>query len=144
MTVTEHGWKLWNLKLLMACLFHPQPPRLQNLQNNNYVIYFQYFTLHLLNMMKKFLLLAINAILLLTGTIICNGQTPAIGRSWKFVATQMPDSWYGSAESKAVAENVLLYQRDAGGWPKNIAMHKPLTEVEKVLSQMKKEPMMQF
>jgi pectinesterase len=30
-----------------------------------------------------------------------------------------------------VAENVLLYQRDAGGWPKNIAMHKPLSEPEK-------------
>jgi pectinesterase len=30
-----------------------------------------------------------------------------------------------------VAKNVLLYQRDAGGWPKNIAMHKPLTEAEK-------------
>ena len=81
--------------------------------------------------MKKPILLIVTAIVLLAGAKICNGQTPAIGRSWKFVATQMPDSWYGSDESKAVAENVLLYQRDAGGWPKNIAMHKPLTVVEK-------------
>ena len=43
----------------------------------------------------------------------------------------MPDEWYGSEESKVVAENVLLYQRDAGGWPKNTAFHNPLTEAEK-------------
>ena len=54
-------------------------------------------------------------------------QTPEIGRSWKHVATQMPENWYGSEESKAVAENVLLYQRDSGGWPKNTPFHKPLT-----------------
>jgi len=43
----------------------------------------------------------------------------------------MPDEWYGSAEAEKVAENVLLYQRDAGGWPKNTAMHMPLTDPEK-------------
>jgi pectinesterase len=43
----------------------------------------------------------------------------------------MPDSWYGSEESKVVAENVLLYQRYTGGWPKNTAIHNPLTEAEK-------------
>jgi len=59
------------------------------------------------------------------------GQTPTIGRSWQYVATRMPDEWYGSEESVKVAENVLLYQRDAGGWPKNTAMHKPLTDPEK-------------
>jgi|WetSurMetagenome_2_1015567.scaffolds.fasta_scaffold00041_54 PelA/Pel-15E family pectate lyase len=60
-----------------------------------------------------------------------NSQTPAIGRSWQYVATSMPDDWYGSEESIKIAENVLIYQRDIGGWPKNIAMHKPLTEPEK-------------
>lgn len=58
-------------------------------------------------------------------------QTPAIGRSWQYVATQMPDEWYGSEESKRVAENVLLYQRDIGGWPKNTAFHLPLDEAGK-------------
>jgi len=52
-------------------------------------------------------------------------------RSWQYIATRMPDEWYGSEESIKVAENVLLYQRDAGGWPKNTAMHKPLTQAEK-------------
>jgi pectinesterase len=43
----------------------------------------------------------------------------------------MPDDWYGSDESVRIAGNVLLYQRDAGGWPKNTAMHNPLTDPEK-------------
>jgi PelA/Pel-15E family pectate lyase len=59
------------------------------------------------------------------------GQKPINQLSWKQVANGMPDSWYGSEESKRVAENVLLYQRDAGGWPKNTPMHKPLTVAEK-------------
>lgn len=58
-------------------------------------------------------------------------QVPLDQRSWKSVALGMPDEWYGSEESIAVAANVLLYQRDSGGWPKNTAFHKPLTVVEK-------------
>ena len=48
--------------------------------------------------------------------------------SWNKVATGMPASWYGSEESVKVAENVLLYQRIVGGWPKNIEKHKQLSE----------------
>lgn len=58
-------------------------------------------------------------------------QVPLDQRSWKSVALGMPDEWYGSEESVKIAENVLLYQRDPGGWPKNIAIHKPLSEAEK-------------
>jgi PelA/Pel-15E family pectate lyase len=59
------------------------------------------------------------------------GQSSIKDLSWKSVATHMPDEWYGSDESKAVAENVLLYQRESGGWPKNMAFHKPFSDVEK-------------
>jgi len=31
-----------------------------------------------------------------------------------------PDAWFASDEGKRVADNVLSYQADAGGWPKNI------------------------
>jgi PelA/Pel-15E family pectate lyase len=65
------------------------------------------------------------------GTTIIYCQKPLNQLSWKFVATGMPDEWYGSEESKAVTENVLLYQRDSGGWPKNTSFHKPLSVVEK-------------
>ncbi len=47
---------------------------------------------------------------------------------WKTVSSGMPKEWYGSEESKAVAESVLLYQRNSGGWPKSPPMHAPLTD----------------
>jgi len=50
---------------------------------------------------------------------------------WKQVATRMPAEWYGSDEAKAVAENVLLCQKDIGGWSKNKPYHHSLTEAEK-------------
>jgi PelA/Pel-15E family pectate lyase len=39
--------------------------------------------------------------------------------------------WYASAEALRIAENLLVYQRDCGGWPKNIEMASILTEKEK-------------
>lgn len=50
---------------------------------------------------------------------------------WSSVATKQPSSWYATEEAVAVAENVLLYQRDNGGWMKNIEMHKTLSDSEK-------------
>ncbi|HKX32918.1 MAG TPA: pectate lyase [Blastocatellia bacterium] len=49
-------------------------------------------------------------------------------------------SWYGSAEAVRIADNVLLYQRESGGWPKNIEMAAVLseTEVAALLDQKKK------
>lgn len=50
---------------------------------------------------------------------------------WKQVATRMPDIWYGTDEAKLVAENVMLCQKEIGGWAKNTAYHHTLTEAEK-------------
>ena len=50
------------------------------------------------------------------------GQTVA----WRD-AMRQPAAWYGSAEAARIAENLLLYQRDIGGWDKNIDMAAPLT-----------------
>lgn len=52
-------------------------------------------------------------------------------RSWKQIIYQNDDAWYSSKEAKQVAENVLLYQRDIGGWPKNVPMQQPLSKAEK-------------
>jgi PelA/Pel-15E family pectate lyase len=49
---------------------------------------------------------------------------------WKDILKTPPD-FYGSDESKRVAENVLLYQNDNGGWPKNIDMANKLSEGQK-------------
>jgi PelA/Pel-15E family pectate lyase len=39
--------------------------------------------------------------------------------------------WYAGAEAARVADNVLLYQRESGGWPKNINMAAVLSEQAK-------------
>jgi pectinesterase len=58
-------------------------------------------------------------------------QKPITELSWRKVATGMDENWYGSDESVRIAENILLYQRDIGGWPKNIEKHLPLSDSEK-------------
>jgi unsaturated rhamnogalacturonyl hydrolase len=45
--------------------------------------------------------------------------------AWRDVL-QQPDAWYASPEAAAVAENVRLFQRDTGGWPKNLDLSAPL------------------
>ncbi|MEO7309409.1 MAG: pectate lyase [Chitinophagaceae bacterium] len=51
--------------------------------------------------------------------------------NWKQVAARMPSEWYGSGEAKLVAENVLIAQKEIGGWEKNKPYHLPLSEPEK-------------
>jgi PelA/Pel-15E family pectate lyase len=43
-------------------------------------------------------------------------------------AQKKPTSWYASPEALRIADNVLDYQRNSGGWPKNIDMGKPLSQ----------------
>lgn len=40
-------------------------------------------------------------------------------------------AWWSSAEAMRIAENVLLYQREIGGWQKNTQMHQVLSQSEK-------------
>ncbi|HEX8352260.1 MAG TPA: pectate lyase [Pyrinomonadaceae bacterium] len=47
--------------------------------------------------------------------------------NWRDALKQKPD-WYAGEEAARVADNLLLYQRDTGGWPKNIDMAAPLSE----------------
>src|SRR5262249_54055591 len=56
-------------------------------------------------------------------------------------AMRQPASWYGSAEALRISENLLLYQRDVGGWDKNIDMAQPMTpEVRATLLREKSDP----
>ncbi len=50
--------------------------------------------------------------------------------AWKDCLKQKPE-WYAGAEAMRVADNVLLYQRESGGWPKNINMAVVLSQQEK-------------
>lgn len=58
-------------------------------------------------------------------------QWSVLDHSWEGLVYQATPEWYASDDAKRVAENVLLYQRDIGGWPKNIAMHKNISNIEK-------------
>ncbi len=58
---------------------------------------------------------------------------------WKEIIHKEEGSWFASKEAVRIAENVLLYQRDIGGWPKNIQMHQSLSKEEiKDLNALKK------
>jgi PelA/Pel-15E family pectate lyase len=46
---------------------------------------------------------------------------------WEDCLHQTPE-WYRSRDATRIADNVLLYQRKTGGWPKNIDMAAVLTE----------------
>lgn len=50
--------------------------------------------------------------------------------SWKRCLSQ-EDRWYSSGEAVRIGDNVLLYQRSSGGWPKNIDMARKLSERNK-------------
>jgi len=52
-------------------------------------------------------------------------------KRWKDVATKMPIKWYASDEAKLVAKNVLLAQKEIGGWEKNKPYHKKFTKSER-------------
>jgi pectinesterase len=62
-------------------------------------------------------------------------------QKWSSIIRDNESNWFASNEAKAIAENVLLYQRNIGGWPKNIQMQKPLTASEKQkLTALKSDP----
>jgi PelA/Pel-15E family pectate lyase len=46
-------------------------------------------------------------------------------------AMKQPTPWYGGLEAVRIADNLLLYQRDIGGWDKNIDMALALGPVER-------------
>jgi pectinesterase len=51
--------------------------------------------------------------------------------NWNKFSESQDDTWFASAEAKRIADNVVLYQREIGGWPKNIQMQNTITENEK-------------
>ncbi len=55
-------------------------------------------------------------------------ENPAI--SWKDAQSQ-EEKWYSVAEAARIADNVVLYQNNNGGWLKNIDMAAPLNEEQK-------------
>lgn len=51
--------------------------------------------------------------------------------NWNKFSISQDETWYATDDAKRVADNVLLYQRDIGGWPKNIQMQNVISDSEK-------------
>ena len=60
-----------------------------------------------------------------------NLQAQILVKSWVKIVNQEEGVWFASKEAITIAENVLLYQRNIGGWPKNLQMHNTLSNEEK-------------
>lgn len=60
-------------------------------------------------------------------------------KSWVKLVPSLNDKFFHTKEALRIADNVLLYQHNTGGWPKNIYMAAELTaeEVKNVIAQKK-------
>ncbi len=62
---------------------------------------------------------------------ISKGQAQDLKTSWKDIVNRKDEAWFQSKEAQEIGENVLLYQRNIGAWPKNIQMQEPLSGKQK-------------
>jgi PelA/Pel-15E family pectate lyase len=69
----------------------------------------------------KFRYLYIPLAILVTTCGCIQAQQRLQGTTWRGIL-QHPVEWYGSEEATRIADNVLLYQHENGGWSKNIDM----------------------
>ncbi|KIC00836.1 pectate lyase [Flavobacterium sp. JRM] len=79
--------------------------------------------------MKHIKIIVLNLIALLGCSIMLQAQNNY--KNWSDIIRKSNAAWFATPEAQTIAENVLLYQRNIGGWPKNIEMQKPLSEAEK-------------
>jgi PelA/Pel-15E family pectate lyase len=66
------------------------------------------------SMLRRGLLAGLTAVVLLTAAV------PAMAAKGARRYLKKPPEWFKSPEAKRVAANILSYQSDLGGWPKNI------------------------
>ncbi|MCP2028672.1 pectinesterase [Flavobacterium sp. HSC-32F16] len=77
-------------------------------------------------------MIQLKKILLLFSIVLSFGiQAQNTYKNWPDIIRKSDAAWFGTEEAKKIAENVLLYQRDIGGWPKNIQMQNELTPSQK-------------
>lgn len=59
--------------------------------------------------------------LLVAGAVSAQATQDSPIIHWNEALKQRP-AWYASPEAMRIADNVILYQRNSGGWPKNVNM----------------------
>ncbi len=62
--------------------------------------------------------------------LVAQAQPPRLPIRWSECLRQ-PAAWYGSAEAVRIADNVLLYQQENGGWEKNVDMARVLDDADR-------------
>lgn len=62
--------------------------------------------------------LPLNSLMLLSLVLLCN-VSPSLAVDGPKNYLKKPDSWFVSDEAKTLAANILTYQTEHGGWPKN-------------------------
>ncbi len=67
----------------------------------------------------------------LAASAVAQSEDPSTGRNAWEACFNRPADWYGSAEAIRIADNVLLLQRNNGGWPKNIEIVAPFSDAER-------------
>src|SRR4051812_33412118 len=78
----------------------------------------------------KLIAFALTLVALASAAQAQTGDKTSAAVKWRDALRQKAE-WYASDEAVRVADNLLLYQRDSGGWPKNIDMATTLTEKER-------------
>lgn len=81
--------------------------------------------------MKKYSPHLFSFLLLAFLSLALSAQKSLSDQRWRDLVHDQPDEWFSSDEAGAVAENVLLYQRDIGGWPKNTPIHRVVSDDQK-------------
>lgn len=71
--------------------------------------------------MKKIFLIAVLGVCIMVSRGYADNLTDY---SWYKIASKMPADWYGSQEAITIANRVLEFQMNNGGWSKNIEYHK--------------------
>jgi PelA/Pel-15E family pectate lyase len=64
---------------------------------------------------RRRLALALACLLLLVA-----GRSPSLAKDGARQYVKKPTEWYATPDAKRIAANILTYQSDLGGWPKNI------------------------
>jgi hypothetical protein len=72
-------------------------------------------------------------------TLTFGARSFAAVPNWKNALSQS-EGWYASEEAAMVAESMLSYQADSGGWPKNIDMTEPPSEAYLKLTDNERAP----
>jgi PelA/Pel-15E family pectate lyase len=76
---------------------------------------------------------------LTAGAAIAAALSVSAAVTWR-AALGQPAAWYGTSEAAELAGNVIAYQSDAGGWPKNIDFTRPPGDAHRARSELERAP----